>query len=97
MPGKRRLEIEIHKSRSLVPGEGRAHHALIDEREERLSRHSEALCEHGDLGKALGHYAKKEVVADLHQSGHLAVTDIGDTCAVVLQIRGDVIERLWIP
>ena len=64
---ERRREVQVHVRRGLVPGERRAHHAVVEELEERGPRHAALLGEHGDLGQRLGDHAEHEVVADLHQ------------------------------
>ena len=80
-----RLEVEVDVGGALVPGERRAHHAVVEELEEIRSRHPALLRQHRDLGHALRDHAEHQVVADLHQPRQLPLADVGDATRQHLQ------------
>src|ERR687898_897313 len=85
--GERGCEVEVDDRRRLVPREHRAHHALVEELEERGARHAALLGEHSDLGERLGDDAEHQVVADLHEAGHVAPAHVGRSGPEELEVR----------
>src|SRR3990172_9330615 len=73
---ERHLEVEVDERRRLVPREGRAHYALVQEVEEAVPGHARLLREDRDLGERLGDDAEQHVVADLGDPRQLALADV---------------------
>ena len=87
------MEVEVHQGRRLVPGEGRAHDAVVQAGEQRLPADAALLRQHGHLGERLDHGAEEEVVAELDRAGQLAFADIGRARAEDVQVGMHGVER----
>ncbi len=75
---ERRGPVEVDQRRRLVGGEHRAHHAVVEEREEGVARHAHLVGQQRDLDQVLDHHAEHDVVRDLADAREFAVADIGD-------------------
>ena len=81
------MEVKIHERGRLVAREHRAHHALIQEVEESVTRHARLLGKHRDLAQVLHHHAQHDVVADLRDARQLAVAHIARASAEHVEKR----------
>src|SRR5215470_1191106 len=71
------MEVEVDEGRRFVTGKRRTHNTVVEAVEKGLPADAAPLRENRHLGQRLSHYAEEEVMAELHDAGELAVTDVG--------------------
>ena len=70
---ERRGPVEVDQRRRLVGREHRAHDAVVEEREEGVTRHAHLVHQQRDLDEVLDHDAEHDVVANLGNARQLAL------------------------